>query len=84
MRAAEYFENFNCPPHVLWEHVWVMILCCGADVAEKLSEPPRFGAEVPQPTQCYQNHKSILAETSAKGVETYLSILLLCDFYNYY
>jgi hypothetical protein len=63
VRAVEYIENFNCPPHVLWDRLWVVICDRGVEVAGKLSEPPRFGAKVPQPTQPHQNGTSILTES---------------------
>jgi hypothetical protein len=63
VRAVKYIENFNCPPHVLWEQFWVVFCDRGVEVAGKLAEAPRFGAEVPQPTQPHQNQASILAES---------------------
>lgn len=51
----------------MWEQVWVVILCCGVEVAENLSEVPLFGAFAPQPAQLHQNHKPILARDTVNG-----------------
>ena len=79
VRTVEYTENFNCPPHILWEQLWIVFCERGVDVAGKWSEIPRFGAEVPQPAQPHQNCSSMFAESYFNS--TLFSILYTKFFY---
>ena len=79
VRTVEYTESFNCPPHVLWEQLWIVFYKRGAEVAGKLSDIPSFGAEMPQPAQLHQNCSSMCAEFHL-NLTFYFSILIFISY----